>query len=177
VTTVRPCTSGRARNASASFLRDWRRAAERPVSAQLCAIPSVPRETMKKLIAMLVVTACAVASTAVAATYSTEATMTRQLDKGTYEVVVRVSQLVERNGTVTEDLISQPKITSSPGVPASLYSGLQPSDRDYKKKENVSVDVSWPEAGKRDFAICTVVVKLGDKIVSKARMRVTVEEK
>lgn len=103
--------------------------------------------------------------------------MTRQKDNGTYEVVVRVSHLVERNGTVTEELIDQPKLTSSPGVPASLHSGLQPSDRDYTKKENVSVDVSWPEAGKRDFAVCTVVVKLGDKIVSKSKMQVTVEEK
>ncbi|MGD0262487.1 MAG: hypothetical protein ABSD29_22210 [Verrucomicrobiota bacterium] len=132
---------------------------------------------MTKLIAILVVTACAVASTAVAATYSTEATMTRQMDKGTYEVVVRVLRLAERNGTVTEQLIEQPKIMSSPGVPASLHCGLQPSDHDYTKKENVSVDVSWPEAGKRDFAICTVVVKLGDKIVSKTKMQVTVEEK
>ena len=132
---------------------------------------------MKKLITILVATACAVASTAVGATYSTEATMTRQQDKGTYEVVVRVSQLVERNGKVTEKLISQPKITSSPGVPASLYSGLQPPNRDYRKEENVSVDVSWPEAGKRDFAVCTVSVKLGDKIVSKTKMQVMVEEK
>lgn len=132
---------------------------------------------MKKLIAVLIATACAVASTTVAATYSTEATMTRQKDKGTYEVVVRVSQLIERNGKVTEELIDQPKITSSPGVPAGLHSGVQPSDRDYRKKENVSVDVSWPEAGKKDFAVCTVVVKLGDRIVSKTKMQVTVEEK
>jgi hypothetical protein len=132
---------------------------------------------MKKFIVILVATACAVASTAVAATYSTEATMTRQKDKGTYEVVVRVSQLVKRGDKVAEELIARPKITSSPGVPAGLYSGLQPSDRDYKRKENVSVDVSWPEAGKRDFAVCTVVVKLGNELVSKTKMQVTVEEK
>jgi hypothetical protein len=132
---------------------------------------------MTKLIVILVVAACAVAGTAVAASYSTEAAMTRQMDKGTYEVVVRVSRLLERNGTVTEELIGQPRITSSPGVPASLHSGLPPSDRDYTKRENVSVDVSWPEAGRRDFAVCTVVVKLGNKIVSKTKMQVTVEEK
>lgn len=103
--------------------------------------------------------------------------MTRQKDKGTYEVVVRVSHLLERDGDIIEELVDQPKITSAPGVPASLHSGLQPSDGDYKKRENVSVDVSWPEVGKRDFAICTVVVKLGDKIVSKTKTRVTVEEK
>jgi hypothetical protein len=132
---------------------------------------------MKKLIVILVAAACAVAGTAIAATYSTEATMTRQKDKGTYEVIVSVSQLVKRGDKIAEEVIARPKITSSPGVPAGLYSGLQPSDRDYTKKENVSVDVSWPEAGKRDFAVCTVVVRLGDKIVSKTKMQVTVEEK
>lgn len=132
---------------------------------------------MKKLIAIFVVAACAVASTAVAATYSTEATMTRQKDKGTYEVIVRVSHLVERDGKVTEELIEQPKITSSPGSPASLHSGLPSSDPDFAEKENVSVDVSWPEVGKRDFAICTVVVKLGNTMVSKTKVQVTVEEK
>ena len=132
---------------------------------------------MKKLITILVAIACTVAGTTSAASYSTEATMTRQKDKGTYEVVVRVSQLVERYRKVTEELISQPKITSSPGVPASLYSGLQPQNPDYTRKENVSVDVSWPEVGKTDFAVCTITVKLGDKIVSKTKMKVTVEEK
>ena len=118
-----------------------------------------------------------IASTAVAASYSTEATMTRQKDKGTYEVDVRVSDLSERDGRNTEEVIARPRITSSPGVPAGLYCGLKPSDRDYAKKENVSVDVAWPEAGKRGFAVCTIVVKLGDKIVSKTKTQVTVEEK
>jgi hypothetical protein len=132
---------------------------------------------MKKLITILVATACAVASTTSAANYSTEATMTRQKDNGTYQVVVRISQLVEQDGKVTEELISQPKITSSPGTPASLYSGLQPPNPEYTRKENVSVNVSWPEVGKTDFAVCTITVKLGDKIVSKTKMKVTVEEK
>jgi len=129
---------------------------------------------MKKLIIILVAAVSAFASTAAAASYSTETTMTRQRDK--YEVVVRVSQLVERGGKITEELIGQPKITSSPGVPASLYSGLQPADPGYTSRENVSVNVSWPEVGKRDFAVCTITIKLGDKIVSKTKTRVTVEE-
>lgn len=132
---------------------------------------------MKKLIAILIATACAVASSAVAANYSTEATMTRQKDKGTYEVTVRVSQLIERDGKVIEELIEQPRITSSPGVPASLYSGLEPSHPDFAKRENVSVEVSWPEAGQSGFSVCTVTIKLGTRIVSKSRMQVAVEEK
>lgn len=134
---------------------------------------------MKQLLAALVATAFAVAATttAVAAAYSTEATMTRHRDKGTYEVIVRVSHLVEQDGKMKEELISQPKITSSPGVPASLYSGLQPPDPDYKKTENVSVDVSWPESGKKDFAVCTITIRMGDKVMSQTKMKVTVEEK
>jgi hypothetical protein len=132
---------------------------------------------MKKLIAALVATAWAVAVNAVAAGYSTEATMARLPDKGTYEVVVRVARLLERDGRITENVISQPRLTSSPGVPASLYVGLQPANRDYKKEENISVDVSWPEAGKRAFAVCTVSIKRGDQLVSKTKMQVTVEEK
>jgi hypothetical protein len=73
---------------------------------------------MNKLIALLIASACAVAATAVAAAYSTEATMSLQKNEGTYNVVVRVSQLVERDGKVVEQLISQPRIKSSPGVPA-----------------------------------------------------------
>jgi hypothetical protein len=130
---------------------------------------------MKKLVVILVVV-CAIAGTASASTYFTEATMTRQKEKGTYQVLVRVSRLVEQDGEVTEELVSQPKITSSPGVPASLYSGLKPSDSDYKKKESVSVDVSWPETGKNGFAVCTVTVTLGKKIVSKTKSQVTVSE-
>ena len=59
---------------------------------------------------------------------------------------------------------------------ASLYVGLQPPHRDYAKAENVSADVSWPDVGKRDFAVCTITVKVGDRIVSKTKLKVTVDE-
>jgi hypothetical protein len=131
---------------------------------------------MNKHIALLVITLSAVATTAFAASYSTEATMTRQKDKNTYTVTVRVSRLVEQDGELTEQLIAKPKITSSPGGPASMYQGLQPPNPDYQKQENVSVDVSWPEVGKSGFALCTVTVKLGDKIVSKSKLQVAVDE-
>jgi hypothetical protein len=132
---------------------------------------------MNKLIMFLVATAYAAAITVRGASYSTEATMTRQREKGTYEVIVRVSHLVEQGGKVIEELIEQPKITSAPGVPASLHCGAQPSDRDYNDIENVTVDVSWPEIGKQSFSVCKVVVKLGDKVVSRTKTRVTVEQR
>src|SRR5689334_11208092 len=104
---------------------------------------------MKKLIALLAGSACVIAttSTTIAATYSTEATMTRQKENGRYLVEVRVLELVERDGQITERLVARPRIDSAPGVPASLYQGLQPSHPNYEKEENVTVDVSWPEVG------------------------------
>ena len=131
---------------------------------------------MKKLITILVASVCAIANTTVASSYSTEATMTRQKDKNTYEVFVRVSQLIERDGKITEEVISQPRITSSPGVDASMYFGLQPPNPDYATTENVTVDVAWPEVGKTDFAVCMITIKVGDDIVSKTKMKVTVDE-
>ena len=96
---------------------------------------------MKKYIALLIVTLATIASTGFAASYSTEATMTRQKDKNTYTVVVRVSRLVEQGGQRNAQVISQPRMTSSPGHPASMYQGLQAPNPDYQKEENVSVDV------------------------------------
>jgi hypothetical protein len=131
---------------------------------------------MKKHIALLIIGLCTFATTAFATSYSTEATMTRQKDKGTYTVNVRVARLVERDGKITEQLIAHPKIVSSPGGPASMYQGLQPPNPDYQKEENVSVDVSWPALGKSDFAVCTVTVNLRDDVVSKSKFQVTVDE-
>ena len=130
---------------------------------------------MNKLIALLIASVCAVATTAVAAAYSTEATMSLQKDEGTYNVVVRVSQLVERDGKLVEQLISQPRIKSAPGVPATLYTGSQPSNPNYANEDNVTVDVSWPYPNESGTALCAVVIKRGDKLVYKSRLQLQVE--
>jgi hypothetical protein len=52
-----------------------------------------------------------------------------------------------------------------------------PGSKDYHKQDNVSVDMSWPEAGKSGLAVCTVTITRGDKMVSKAKLQVTVENK
>lgn len=147
------------------------------LGSQLSVASGVQTDTMKKYIALLIVSFCIFAATAFATSYSTEATMTRQKDKGTYTVSIRVCRLVEQDGKITEQLIAQPKVISGPGVPASMYSGLQPSNSNYQKEENVSVDVSWPKVGESDFATCTVTVKLGDNVVSKSRFQVTENER
>ena len=132
---------------------------------------------MKKLITSLLAAACAIATTSVAATYSTEATITQQKDKGRYLVDVRILQLVEQDGQLTEHLIARPRIDSAPGVPASLYKGPQPSQSNYQTEENVTVDVAWPDPGKSGFAVCSVTVKLGDKVVSKSKVKMEVDGK
>jgi hypothetical protein len=132
---------------------------------------------MNKFIVLFIIILSTMLTKTFAASYSTEATMTRQKDKNTYTVIVRVSRLTEQNGKVIEELIAKPEIISSPGDPASMYQGLQSPNPDYQKVENVSVDVAWPKIGESGFALCTVTVKLGDEIVSKSKLQVVVNEK
>ena len=89
--------------------------------------------------------------------------MSLQKDDGTYYVVVRVSELTQRHGKTVERVISEPRIQSAPGVPATLYVG--------DKKENVTVDVSWPYPNESGTASCVVVVKHGDEVVSKSKLQ------
>jgi hypothetical protein len=81
-----------------------------------------------KLIALLLMTGCLTVSKGSAASYSTDATVSLQKDEGTLSVDVRVSRLVEKNGRSKEQLVAAPKIRTAPGVPATLYTGLQPTD-------------------------------------------------
>src|SRR5204862_8170719 len=85
------------------------------------------------------------------------------------------SLFVEEGGQLKEQLIAGPKILSAPGVPATLYSGLQPSNPNYANNENVTVDVSWPYPNESGAALCAVIIKRGDKIVSKAKFQLLVE--
>jgi len=85
--------------------------------------------------------------------------------------------LIERDGKLVEELMTQPKIQSAPGVPASTYVGLGPSHANYANEENVTVEASWPEAGKSGFAVCSITVKLGDKVVSKSKLQIKVDDK
>ena len=79
--------------------------------------------------------------------------------------------MIEKNCKQIEKLISQPRINTAPGIPASLYVGPSPAQADYQTAENVSVDVSWPKAGESGVAFCTVIVKRVDKIVSKSKFQ------
>lgn len=130
---------------------------------------------MNKLIALLTLAGCALVTPVGAATYSTEATMSLQKEEGTYSVDVRVSHLSENNGKPSEQLIAQPRILSAPGVPASLYQGPKPHDVNYTKQENVTADVSWPYPNESGVALCSVVVKLGDTIVSKSKFQLKLD--
>ena len=107
--------------------------------------------------------------------YSTEATLSLQKEEGTCKAVVQVSKLVEQRGKVRWQLISQPRLQFAPGSPASLYVGLPPSNPNYTKEDNVSVDVSWPYPNESGVALCAVIVKRGDNMVSQSKFQLLVE--
>ncbi len=130
---------------------------------------------MQKLTLLFLAAALGSAPIAIAATYSTDATMSLQKDAGTYLVEVRICELTEKNGKVTERIISQPRLLSAPGVPATLYSGAQPGKSGYAKTENVTVDVSWPYPNESGTAFCSVTIRRGDSIVSKSRMQLKID--
>jgi hypothetical protein len=129
----------------------------------------------RKLITLLITTACLLGRTLVADTYSTEATMSVQKDEGTYNVDVRVSRLLDKDGKTVEQLIEAPRITSGPGVPGTLYTGPKLTDPDYATKENVTVDVSWPYPNETGIAFCAVTIRRGNTIVSKSKFQLKVE--
>jgi len=128
-----------------------------------------------KLISVFLVTACLVISKGRAASYSTDANVSLQKDEGTLDVDVRVSRLEKQDGKSSEQLVAAPKIKTAPGVPATLYTGLQPGDPDFPSKENVTVDVSWPYPNESGTAFCAVTVKLGSEVVSKSRLQLKIE--
>jgi hypothetical protein len=130
---------------------------------------------MQKLTLLFLAAALGTARVTVAAGYSTEATMSLQKNEGTYLVEVKISELTEKNGKVSERLISQPRLQSSPGVPATLYTGAEPKNPDYTKEENVTVDVSWPYPNESGTAFCSVTLKRGDSILSKSRMQLKID--
>ena len=128
-----------------------------------------------KLTTLFLVIAGLAVSKGSASSYSTEATVSLQKDEGTLNVDVRVSRLVEQDGRSTEQLVAAPKIKTAPGVPATLYTGLQPADPDYASKENVTVDVSWPYPNESGTAFCGVTIKRGSEVVSKSKLQLKIE--
>jgi hypothetical protein len=130
---------------------------------------------MQKLTLLFLAAALGTARVTIAASYSTEATMSLQKDAGTYLVEVKISELTEKNGQVTERVISRPRLQSAPGVPATLYSGVQPGKAGYAKDENVTVDVSWPYPNESGTAFCSVTLKRGDSVLSKFRMQLKID--
>ena len=108
--------------------------------------------------------------------YSTEAIITPLPDKGQYQVDVRVSRLVQKDGRQVEELIAKPRILSGVGCPASLYQTLPPANPDYQNKDNVRVNVSWPYPKESGLAFCAVIIKHGDEVVyeSKLQLQITV---
>jgi hypothetical protein len=129
----------------------------------------------RKLIRLLITAACFAGSVVLAATYSTEATMSLDKNEGEVNVDVRVSRLVDQGGKLVEHLVNAPGIKTAPGVPAALYTGPGHTDPGYANEDNVTVDVSWPYPNESGIAFCAVTVKHGDEVVSKSRMQLKIE--
>lgn len=132
-------------------------------------VPVLVRK-MNKLAALVFTLTLAVASPSMAASYSTEATLTLNKGKARYEVAGRVCRLVEREGALTEEVIARPKVISTPGASGSFYAGADRSEKEFANQENVSMDVFWPEE-KDSFVICTITVRRGDAILSRTSMK------
>ena len=132
---------------------------------------------MKALIALAIAGTIAVASCKAADSYSMEATVTLHKETNQYEAAARVCKLVDRRTKQAEEVISRPKVVSTRGTPGSFYVGSGPSDPNYRKSENVTMDVTWPNEGERNIATCTIIVKRGDSVLAKSKMQVSVSEK
>ncbi len=118
---------------------------------------------MKQLATVLFILTLAWQTLAADTAYSTEATISPGKAKDQYLVQVRVSGIVEPAGQPQEKLISAPRVLATLGQKASCFVGS--SD---PKMETVAVDVFCPKKDASDFAICTVTVKQGTRVVSKS---------
>ena len=135
------------------------------------------RKHLAALVASLTVASVLAASSSPEVPITTDAMIRLNKDKGTYEVVVRVAQSVDEDGTMKDKVIAKAKVQGAFGKPASAYSGLQPTQQHYQKEVNVTVNVFWPEVGKSDRAFYNVTVRRGDKVIAKSQMHMEVEGK
>ncbi|HEX3627909.1 MAG TPA: hypothetical protein VH280_21070 [Verrucomicrobiae bacterium] len=129
---------------------------------------------MKQSQILIIAAASFLSHAALAVPYLTEATITPMPDNGQYQVDVRVSRLIQQDGKQVEELVARPRILSGLGCPAEFYQGPQPANPDYRNKDNVSVDVSWPYPKESGLAFCTVIVKHGDKMVSESKFQLKI---
>lgn len=124
----------------------------------------------------LLMSGCAYHRAAVS-TYSTDATFTGKQEDGSYELLVRVSRLSERHGSVSEELVGAPRLRIVPGVPvparpvyaagslpfAVISTGVRGAE------EDVNVDVAW-EGAQGTAPVCRVTVMLQGRVVSRTKM-------
>ena len=131
-------------------------------------------------VAPLLLTGCAHQRATVATAYSTEATLLRIPGGSSYWLLMWVSRLTEEHGRMAETVIARPCRTIEPGVPEMpLYPDLKATgsfpfarrtvDSPNTPEEEVSVIVVW-EGEQRDIPVCSVTIKLQEKIVSKTKI-------
>jgi hypothetical protein len=111
---------------------------------------------------------------AAAISYSTEAAITPMPDSDRYRVDVTVSRLFQKNGRLVEEVVGRPRIDSSEGCGATFHQGPSPGTPEYTTQDNLTVDVSWPYPNESGTALCAVIVKHGDTVVSKSKLQLRI---
>jgi hypothetical protein len=132
---------------------------------------------MKPLIALAILGIGAAISCEAADLYSIEATVTPHKEAKQHEAAARVYRLVDRGVGQLEELVAQPRVLSTVGSPGSFYAGPDRASSNYRKLESVSMDMAWPNQQEAGFAVCTITVKRGDRVLAKSKMQVTIDQK
>src|SRR4051794_17285077 len=107
---------------------------------------------MKQILALFLLSA-SLTSSALAASYLTEATLIFHKNTDQYAVEARVCRLHQSKGQLREEVIARPRAVSSPGTPASFFAGPDSDHSTDKKALGVTMDVSWPKPSEGGFAV------------------------
>jgi hypothetical protein len=133
-------------------------------------------------VAVALLTGCVQHRASIVPTYFTKATLIRkQKDSPEGLLLVRIARLNEQDGKVTDKIVSLPVLELEPGVPVtpiqpgwSAMSGSK-SGGMHGAEEHVEVEVAW-EGEHNDEPVCTVTVRLEERIVSKTKLALKVKD-
>jgi hypothetical protein len=129
---------------------------------------------MKSLFAVTVAAAISIGSVCAYDAYSMDAAITLNKETKEYQVFAKVLKVGDGKKKDSEEIVARPRIVSARGVPASFYVGPAATDRAYRKSENISMEVSWPEDS---TATCTITVKRGDKLLARSKTQLNLQDK
>src|SRR5262245_21119275 len=121
--------------------------------------------TMRIQTFLMILGLCLASAVTAAASYSTDITLIRQSESNRCEVEVTVSKLSSSRAT-SENIIARARVAVSLGKTAKSFVGVPGA-----KKESLSVELSWPEGGTSDHALCWVTLNRGPTVLVANRFR------